>query len=123
MLNSFIVKLVEEAVSRKRADERREEWHRQWEETQRRQAEREARQAEETAKLESLEGEVRDWRRAQEIRAYVETVEAKAIGEHGAIDPESELGEWIKWSRKKADWIDPTVAATDPILDPGDDDD
>ncbi len=116
-LNAFIVKLVEEAVSRKRETEERERWDREWAEKERRREEREQLVREETERFKALEEETRNWRRAEEIRDYVATVEAKSIGESGAIDPAGELGQWIKWARHKADWLDPLVAAKCQILD------
>ena len=116
-INAFIVKLVEEAVTRKRETEERERWHREWEEQERRREEREKQVREEAERFKALEEETRNWRRAEEIRDYVATVEAKSIGENDAIDPAGELGQWIKWARDKADWLDPLVEAKCPILD------
>jgi hypothetical protein len=121
-LNEFVVKLEEEAVRRQRQEERREREHRLWEERARLRREREERQREELERLKALEDEARSWRRAGDIRAYVAAAEAKAIGEHGTIASESELGRWIAWARSKADWIDPLVAAACPVLDDEDED-
>jgi len=122
-LNEFVIKLEEEAVRRQRQEERREREHRLWEEQARLRREREEKQTRELERLKALEDEARSWRRAGDIRAYVAAAEAKAIGEHGTIASDSELGRWIAWARNKADWIDPLVAATCPILDYEDDDD
>jgi hypothetical protein len=121
-LNEFVVKLEEEAVRRQRQEERRERENLQWEERAKLQREREERKSEELERLKDLEDEARSWRRAGDIRAYVAAAEAKAIGEHGTIASDSELGRWIAWARHKADWIDPLVAAACPILDDEDDD-
>lgn len=121
-LNEFVVKLEEEAVRRQRQEERREREHRLWEEQARLRREREERQREELERLKALEDEARSWRRAGDIRAYVAAAEAKAIGEHGTVASDSELGRWIAWARNKADWIDPLVAAGCPILDDENDD-
>ena len=91
--------------------------HRVWEEQERRRREREERKREEVDRLKALEEEARDWKRAEDIRAYVAAVQAKATREHGSIGSDSELGQWIAWARHKADWIDPLVNAKCPVLD------
>lgn len=122
-LNAFVIKLVEVAVARKREIEHRERQHQLWEEQARQRNEREKQKREEIERLKSLEEQTRDWRRAEEIRAYVIAVEAKAISERGAIDPDGAFGRWIQWARHKADWIDPIIGAKCPILDDEEDSD
>jgi len=116
-LNEFVVKLEEEAVRRKRHEEHLERQHRIWEKQERRRREREERKRKEIERLKALEEEARNWKRAEDIRAYVAAVEAKTTREHGRIGPDSELGQWIAWARHKADWIDPLVDAKCPVLD------
>jgi hypothetical protein len=116
-LNEFVVKLEAEAVRRKREAERREREHRLWEERERRRREREEIQRKEAEQLKALEEEVRQWKRAEEIRAYVAAVEASTTREGGANSSDSELGQWLAWARHKADWIDPLINAKCPVLD------
>ena len=116
-LNKFVVKLETEAVHRKRHEEQLERQHRIWEEQERRRREREERKRKEIERLKTLEEEARDWKRAEDIRAYVAAVQEKATREHGSIGSDSELGQWIAWARHKADWIDPLVDAKCPVLD------
>jgi hypothetical protein len=78
-LNKFVVKLETEAVNRKRHEEHLERQHRIWEEQERRRREREERKRNEIERLKTLEGEARDWKRAEDIRAYVAAAQAKAI--------------------------------------------
>lgn len=116
-LNEFLVNLEIEAVRRRRDREHRAEQHRIWEEQERIRREREEQREQEVKRLKCLENNVHDWRRAEDIRRYVAAVEAKAIREGESMNSESELGRWITWARLKADWIDPLVDATCPILD------
>jgi hypothetical protein len=119
-LNDFVVKLEAEAVRRKREAEHREREERLWEERERRRREREEKQRKEMERLKALEEEVREWKRAEGIRAYVAAVETKAVHEGSTTDPNSELGQWLAWARHKADWIDPLISAKCPLLDEDD---
>jgi len=112
-----VVKLEAEAVRRKREAERLERERLLCEERRRRREAFEEMRRDELERLEALEKEVREWRRAQEIRAYVAAVEATLESESLDPDREREIREWIAWSRHKADWIDPIVAAPCPEID------
>jgi len=116
-LNEFVVKLEAEAVHRKRELEHRERQHQLWEEQERRRHEREEKQRKEMERLKALEEEVREWKRAEGIRAYVAAVEVRTTREGSTISSDSELGQWLAWARHKADWIDPLVNATCPVLE------
>jgi len=116
-LNEFVVKLEEEAVRRKQHNEYLERQRRAWEEEARRRREREERQRKEIERFKALEEEVRNWKRAEDIRSYVSAAEAQVLQDSKAIDPGSELGQWIVWARQKADWLDPLVETKCPILD------
>jgi hypothetical protein len=116
-LNEFVVKLEAEAVHRKREAERQEREKRRWEEQERRRRAREEKREKEIEQLKALEEEAGNWKRAEEIRAYVAAAEAKKTREGGTIDSDSEFGQWIAWARHKADWIDPLVRAKCPVLD------
>lgn len=61
-----------------------------------------------------LEQEAVSWERAARLRAYVDAVARRAdsTGEWS-----SELQEWVAWARAKADWLDPMILVSDPILD------
>jgi len=116
-LNEFVVKLEAEAVLRKRHKEHLERQRLLWEEEARRRREREEKQRKEMERLKTLEEEVHNWKRAEDIRAYIAAVQAKAAREGGSIASESELGHWIAWARHKADWIDPILNVECPVLD------
>ena len=59
--------------------------------------------------LHTLMNVAQDFELACRLRAYVAAVESKPV-----LDEETLA--WISWAKGKADWIDPTVAANDPIF-------
>jgi hypothetical protein len=67
--------------------------------------------------LARLDREVASWHKAQEIRAYVETVRGLGLKKHGRIDPGSEMDQWIKWAMDQADRYDPLVKSPPSVLD------
>lgn len=87
----------------KLAREAREEAERKREEELRRKEELRKRYNVEVAKTNALVNMANDYEIACKIRAMVAAAEAQ-----GSVD-----AEWIAWARAKADWYDPTVAATD----------
>ena len=116
-LNEFVVKIETEAVRRKRHEEHLERQRLRWEEKARLQQEHDEKEQKEMERLKALEEETRNWKRAEDIRAYVAAVEANAAREDGNIELNSELGQWIAWARHKADWIDPILNVESPVLD------
>lgn len=90
----------------KLAREEREEAERKREEERRRQEEIKKRYNEEVAKTKALLNQANDFEIATKIRAMAAAAEANG----------SASEEWIAWARAKADWYDPTVAATDEFF-------
>jgi len=68
----------------------------------------------EKKKFGQLEADAGNWERAQRIRCYVEAVEQDAVRQSSET---SELRQWVAWARAKADWLDPLIVVSDPILD------
>lgn len=106
-----IVTLAQEIHAKEQEEERRKEAHR------RAVAHYEfltKRRANEIRRFEQLETQVSNWERAAKLRTYADLVEqqAKAQGQINA-----ELEDWLAWVRAKADWLDPLVLVSDPILD------
>lgn len=64
--------------------------------------------------FEDLKVRANKWEQAARLRAYVDAVEQKAILKGELSD---ELVEWIGWARAKADWLDPMIRVSDPVLD------
>jgi hypothetical protein len=52
--------------------------------------------------------------RANRLREFIAAVEDRARHD-GELTPEKQR--WIEWARAKADWLDPLVRRSDPILD------
>jgi hypothetical protein len=110
-LNAFIAGLIQAAVRKQARDLAWGRQQRQWEEERRQREEQERIRREEAARLQALEQEVADWRRAQRIRAYVEAVRQAAVERKGIIEAGSDLERWFVWAMQQADWIDPLCVA------------
>jgi hypothetical protein len=72
------------------------------------------RRANEAERLRRLLRDAVRLERANRIRTLVAAVEARAETT-GALGQDQR--DWIDWARAKADWIDPAIRASDPILD------
>lgn len=72
------------------------------------------RRADETERFKQLEAEATNLERALRLRAYADAVEHRARSEGGLT---AELDDWLHWARAKADWLDPLIQVSDPILD------
>ena len=72
------------------------------------------RRADEVERFKEVEARATDWERAMRLRAFADAVEAQA---KLAGELSSEYVEWLAWTRAKADWLDPLIQVSDPILD------
>ena len=68
----------------------------------------------EKEKLEALKVAALRWQQAQVIRSYLLAMENRAVGGFGVNEKQRA---YLLWARAKADWLDPLVAAPDPLLD------
>jgi hypothetical protein len=68
----------------------------------------------ERAGFKNLETDAEKWEQAKRLRDYVNAVEHNALTD-GALS--SDVISWITWARAKADWLDPLIQVSDPILD------
>lgn len=95
-----------------------EEWNRQWEveqEKRRQHLERinktkqrlEQRNQQIHKRIALLREHTREWKKCNELRAFIAEVEKKADQQGMTIAPESDLGQWIRWARKYVKAIDP----------------
>ncbi|MDU0697896.1 hypothetical protein ACNFH8_12065 [Pseudomonas sp. NY15436] len=73
-----------------------------------------AQQEYERRKLREVERDARAWRRAIQLREYLDAFEANAAL-HGGLTAEQQT--YVTWARAKADWLDPLVRAADALLD------
>ena len=108
-LGEILLDLYIESENVRIEREKREAAQRKAEEEKRQKELRRQRWDAEIDKIQALENEAADYERACKIRAYVAAVNAK---------PELTEDEksWILWATAKADWLDPTIAANDPIF-------
>lgn len=101
----------------------RETYAKEQDEARRKEAHRQAvvqyeflskRRADETARFNDVEKAAANWERAARLRAFADAVQeqVKATGELSV-----EQTEWLAWVRAKADWLDPLILVSDPILD------
>lgn len=79
---------------------------RRWAEERRLREEAERQRLENERRLRELEEEAAAWRRARNIREYADAVEKRTLDRCKRIEPGSELDEWLKWARSRADQID-----------------
>lgn len=69
----------------------------------------------EQARFKRLEQEAHNFDRAGRLRAYADAVEQNALVSPDGLT--NEIRDWLAWARAKADWLDPLVMVSDPILD------
>lgn len=69
---------------------------------------------EERRQLRALFHDASRLQRTNRLREFIAAVEDRA--RHGGeLAPEKQ--QWIEWAKAKADWLDPLVRRSDPILD------
>lgn len=69
----------------------------------------------EQARFKHLELEAHNYERASRLRVYADAVEQNALASPDGLTEEAR--NWLAWARAKADWLDPLVKVSDPILD------
>ncbi|HYV38768.1 MAG TPA: hypothetical protein VE988_23990 [Gemmataceae bacterium] len=109
-LNSFMDGLEDLAVrmrahleeEQRKAEQRRVEELRRQEEARQR-AEKRAKYDAERARVEQLRQQARCWKEADDLRRFIDAVKRM----HGAIEPGSEIAQWLDWATQQADRLDP----------------
>lgn len=104
--------LAHEEEEKRKAEQRRVEELRRQEETRQR-AEKRAKYDAERARVEQLRQQARCWKEADDLRRFIDAV--KRI--HGAIEPGSEIAQWLDWASQQADRLDPLRPSPPSILD------
>ena len=89
--------------------EKQEEEHRQYLEAERIREEKKKQYEIEITKTKELLNQVNDYRKACEIRSYIQ-----AVIDHNELNEDIE--KWIKWASDKADWFDPAIAREDAFF-------
>jgi hypothetical protein len=92
-----------------RAENARREKERQ--EDERRRQEHERRRREEEARVIDFDRKLAGWEQAKRIRRFVAAVRDNAIRCAGVIVPGSEQDRWLAWAWRRADRLDPLLAA------------
>jgi hypothetical protein len=87
------------------------------EESRRRREEKPQLRREEAERVRALEHEVASWHKIQQMRKYLCVLREAATKKHGSINPDRDLGRWLKWAEWQADRFDPLVNAPPSILD------
>ena len=117
LLNSFIIGLMNAAVTVRTNRLERENRQREWEE-QRRRADEQARlRLQEENRIKRLLEYVSNWHQSQRIREFIEAVRADAIRNRGPIEPGSKVDKWIKWATRYANEVDPLLNGPPFIID------
>ena len=120
MLEEFVQNLTTIALAfklKREDDERRavaaREAERRRREEELRQYEQAKRQREEKKNAEELEAEVARWKRAQDIRDYVQAASKSLRREHTASSDEQQARDRLRWALEYADMIDPLCRPAD----------
>lgn len=72
------------------------------------------RRLDEAERFKALDTSANNWERAAKLRAFADAVEANAKISSALT---ADQVEWLAWARAKADWLDPLIQVSDPILD------
>lgn len=113
-LNAFIVLMARRAVGILLAREQRAIEEAELRRRREQALARKALQDAERERLQQVEDDAQAWRRAQQLRDYLNAFEQQAqLG--GELTEEQRA--FLAWGRAKADWLDPLVAAADELLD------
>ena len=107
LLNDFVVGLAVAAGGLRTRTLCWKRWREQQEEARRQRELAEQRRKEEEARVRVLDQQVDDWTRAQQVRAFLDEAERRAMTKGVPVAPGTELGEWLSWARRHADQLDP----------------
>lgn len=70
----------------------------------------------EESNFKKLKDEALDWELAATIREYIQAVENRILTMRMPSNKKDRIRKQIKWAKAKADWVDPIIAADDPLL-------
>lgn len=116
-LNEIVVLIVSEAAKQKRQRQVALENKIKAEQEMRERWERQRIREGQLRLLDKLEQQATKWERAERLRAYANAMEKMAI-EHGHdLEADTTISERLKWTRHKADWLDPMIASSWPEVD------
>jgi len=113
-LSGIVAAIVGLAETKRAKEEEEERRERAYEEARARYEAQVRARNEERRQLRALFRDVSRLQRANRLREFIAAVEDRAHHD-GDLTPEKQ--QWIEWARAKADWLDPLVRRSDPILD------
>lgn len=114
-LGDFIVSLYEFAHTRRTEREERARAEERRRAEAQRLRERAKVQEAELARYTAFENAALDWEKARTLERYTSELERRASGETNP-DRREKLRQQVEWARAKVAWVDPFVAADDPVL-------
>ncbi len=112
-LNRIIAGLLTAAAILRQHRVKREEEERRYRAAREERMRQEEAQRKEEEQLMGLIQQIRAWRQATDIRAYVEAVRAVAAAGRREVDP-TRLQQWASWALAYADRMDPLISG-DPL--------
>ena len=113
-LSGIVAAIVGLAEAKRAREEEEERRRRAYEEELARYKAQVLARNDEHRKLRALFRDASRLQRANRLREFIAAVENRAR-RNGELTPEKQ--QWIEWASAKADWLDPLVRRSDPILD------
>jgi hypothetical protein len=113
-LNQLIISMARRAVERLRDQEARALKDAEQQQQRAALSAQKALQEAERARLRQLEVDADAWRRATELREYLDAFEQATLL-RGGVNAEQLI--YLQWARAKADWLDPLINRVDALLD------
>jgi len=123
-LGSFIAGLAEVAIRKKEYDLACAEEEAQKREKERKQAElararadKLARRKDEEKRVEALIREVSDWKKSQDLKAYINAKKEVHEARREGVQNDDEFNEWVKWAEMQVKRLNPLAINPPSILD------
>ena len=113
-LSSIVAAIVGLAEAKRAKEEEDERRRRTYEEARARYETQVRERDEERRQLRALFRDASRLQRANRLREFIAAVEDRARHDD-ELTPEKQ--QWLEWAKAKADWLDPLVRRSDPILD------
>jgi len=113
-LHGIVASIVGPAEAKRAKEEEEERRQRTYEEARARYEAQVRARNEERRQMRALFRDASRLQRANRLREFIAAVEDRARHDD-ELTPEKQ--QWIEWAKAKADWLDPLVRHSDPILD------
>jgi hypothetical protein len=109
IVNDVVLGIVMAAILDKKRDEELERRRKKEDEVREQERLKEEQKKNEQERIHALLQDAQKWQTSNIIRTYIKAVEEKYISEKTLQDINTELEDWIKWAKEKADIIDPVL--------------